>query len=69
MPDQGCCSTDVCRGSRQSGSKGKLTLETILLTAAWAKLPGLLDDHVGCQMPAPPLVREVESNTANKQAV
>lgn len=46
MPDQGCCSMDVSRGSRQSGSKGKLTLETILLTAVWAKLPVFLDDRV-----------------------
>lgn len=47
MPDQGCRSIDVCRGSRQSGSKGKLTLETILLTAVWANLPVFLDEHVG----------------------
>lgn len=66
MPDQGCCSTDVCRGKRQSGSKGKSTLETILLTAVWAKLPVLLDDHVGCQMPVPRQARDVESST-NKQ--
>lgn len=59
MPDQGCCSTDVCRESRQSGSVGKLTLETILLPAVWAKLPVLLDDYVRCQMSAPWLAREV----------
>ena len=44
MPDQGCCSMDV---SRQSGSKIKLTLETMLLTPASAKLPVLL----GVRMP------------------
>lgn len=69
MPDQGCCSTDVCGASRQSGSTGKLTLETILLTAVWAKLPGLLDDHVRCQMPVPRLTREVENKATNKQGV
>lgn len=69
MPDQGCRSADVCGASRQAGSKGKLTLETILLTAAWAKLPVLLDDHVRCQTPALRLTGEVENKTANKQAV
>lgn len=69
MPGQGCCSADVCRWSGQSGSKGKLTLETILLTAVWAKLPVLSDDRVGCQMLAPRLAREVENKATNKQVV
>lgn len=31
----------------------KVDTETILLTAVWAKLPVLLDDHKGRQMLAP----------------
>ena len=38
---------DVSRGRKHSGSKIKLTLETMLLTAASAKLPVLL----GLRMP------------------
>lgn len=54
-------------GADSQKAKGKLTLETILLTAPWAKLPVLSDDHVGCQMRAPRLARQVENKAANKQ--
>lgn len=60
MPNQGCHSMDVCRGSRQSGSKGKLTLKTIVLIAVQAKLQVFLDKHVGTRMSIPWLVREEE---------
>jgi len=62
MPDQGCCCTDVSRGSRQSRSKRKVDSGYHTVIRGIGRVPELLDDQ-----DAPRILRDMEYNTINKQ--